>query len=335
MIGSVQDRPDHHRVRRPLRFRLAVLLSLLSVFGAVALAGCADRAPGGESTPDGSRDAGFPVTINSPGSGESFTLRSKPTRIVSLSPPATETLYAIGAGTQVVAVDAESNYPKEAPTTELSGLSPNPEAIAEYNPQLVVAHADADGLVAALDKLDIPTLILPAAQTLEAAYRQYTVLGKATGHRAAAEDLASRTRDEIDKIIADTPKPDTPLSYYHELGPDYYTATSDTFIGGVYRRFGLRNIADGSDDPAAGGYPQLSAQRVLRADPDLIFLADTKCCAMTPDKAGARPGWDELTAVRSGLVVPLNDDTASRWSPRVVEFVRTVADAVTSASKRG
>lgn len=314
-----------------LRRRLIVLLSLLSVFGALALAGCAQRAPeSGEG--GGTAAAGFPVRITSPGNDKTFTLRDKPARIVSLSPPITETLYAIGAGKQVVAVDTESNHPRHAPSTELSGLNPNPEAVAEYKPQLVVAHADAGGLVAGLNKLGIPTLILPAAKSLDEAYRQYGILGKATGQRDAAGKLVDRTRGEIDRIIAETPKPEKPLRYYHELSPDFYTATSETFIGGVYRRFGLRNIADGSGGAAAGGYPQLSAARVLDADPELIFLADTKCCGITPRTVADRPGWSTLRAVRDGNVVPLNDDIASRWGPRIVQFVRAVSDAVRKAS---
>lgn len=313
--------------------RLPALIALLSVFGALALTGCAQRAPQPSDT--GSGEAGFPLRITSPGNGKTITLRDKPARIVSLSPPITETLYAIGAGKQVVAVDSESDFPKQAPTTELSGLNPNPEAIAAHDPQLVVAHADAGGLVSSLDKLGIPTLVLPAATSLDEAYRQYTVLGKATGHQRDGAKLARDTRERIDRIIAGTPKPATPLSYYHELSPDFYTATSKTFIGGVYQRFGLRNIADGSDDGSSGGYPQLAAARVLQADPELIFLADTRCCAVTARSVGTRPGWDTLKAVRQGNVVELNDDIASRWGPRIVEFVRAVSQAVRDAGGRG
>ena len=72
-------------------------------------------------------------------SNGSVTIQAKPARIVSLSPTATETLYAVGAGGQVVAVDSDSDYPASAPVTKLSGLTPNVEAIAKYNPDLVIA----------------------------------------------------------------------------------------------------------------------------------------------------------------------------------------------------
>jgi iron complex transport system substrate-binding protein len=69
-----------------------------------------------------------------------------PQRIVSLSPTATEMLFAIGADDQVVAVDEMSNYPAEAlaKATALSGYTPNVEAIAAYEPDLVVHDGSTD-----------------------------------------------------------------------------------------------------------------------------------------------------------------------------------------------
>jgi cobalamin transport system substrate-binding protein len=117
------------------------------------------------------------------------------------------------------------------------------------------------------------------------------------------------------------------LSVYHELGPDLYSATSKTFIGRIYTLFGLKNIADAAD--ASGtGYPKLSAEYVISADPDLIVLADTVCCAQTAATIAARPGWSGLKAVRMGSIVRIDDSIASRWGPRVVNFVRAVASAL-------
>jgi len=93
--------------------------------------------------------------------------------------------------------------------------------------------------------------------------------------------------------------------------------------------FGLANVADAADaDGAAFGFPQLNVEYLIDADPDLIFLADTVCCGQTVETVAARPGWSELQAVQSGAVVELNDDVASRWGPRVVDFVAAVADGV-------
>jgi iron complex transport system substrate-binding protein len=248
---------------------------------------------------------------------------ARPTRIVSLSPTATEMLFAINAGGQVVAVDDQSNYPPNAPTTKLSGYRPNVEAIAGYRPDLVVFSDDTGDLAASLRRLAIPVLALPAAKRLDDSYAQIRQLGTATGHAAEAETLVTAMRNQIQQIVAGARR-ERPLTYYHELDKNLFTATSKTFIGQLYAQLGLQNIADKADKEGSG-YPQLSPEYVVKADPDLIFLADTKCCAQSPKTVAARAGWKDIRAVRDGAVVPLDDDIASRWGPRTVDFLRVIA----------
>jgi iron complex transport system substrate-binding protein len=317
----------------PLRGR-ARRLTALTLAGALALAGCgAERAEENPPASGSQETQAFPVTLT-PAQGEPVTIDARPKRIVSLSASNTETLFAIGAGEQVVAVDEQSDFPADAPRTDLSGLTPNVEAIAGYDPDLVVLSDDVDDVAAALTRLDHTVLIVPAAQTIDDVHAGMELLGRATGHADEATDLAERMRTDLDKIVADTPKPSEPLTYYHELDTTYYSATSKTFIGQVYGLFGLTNIADPADKDA-GGYPQLSVEHILAADPDLIFLADVRCCGQSAETVAARPGWSELSAVRNGNVVELDDDLASRWGPRVVELAESVADAVAKAGQGG
>jgi iron complex transport system substrate-binding protein len=258
------------------------------------------------------------------GRDESTSQEAAPAkRIVSLSPTATEMLFAIGAGSQVAAVDSNSNYPKEAPRTDLSAYQPNLEAIAGYEPDLVVYSDDPGELAAGLGKLAIPALAEPAAKSLDDTYAQIGQLGRATGHVAEAAKLTATMKAEIARIVA-AGRPERRLTYYHELDKTLYSATSKTFIGQLYGLLGMENIADAADKDHSG-YPQLSAEYVVKADPDLIFLADTKCCAQSARTVAARDGWDRLTAVRSGGVVELDDDVASRWGPRVVNFLTTIS----------
>jgi cobalamin transport system substrate-binding protein len=247
-----------------------------------------------------------------------------PSRIVSLSPTATEDLFAVGAGKQVVAVDNQSNYPKSAPHSKLSGYTPNAEAIAGYRPDLVVISNDIGGLVSALTKLHVPVLLEPAAPNLQVAYRQIEELGAATGHAARAGALVATMRREVSSIVDSLPAAAKGLSVYHELEPDYYSVTSKTFLGQVYKLLGLRDIADAADK-SGSGYPQLSAEYIVSANPDLIVLADSVCCGQTPAKVMHRPGWQGIAAVRHNGIVAVNDDIASRWGPRVVTFLRQVA----------
>ncbi len=247
-----------------------------------------------------------------------------PTRIVSLSPTATEDLFAIGAGKQVVAVDNQSDYPKNAPKTKLSGYTPNAEAIAAYNPDLVVVSYDGGHIVAALGKLKIPVLVEPGAATLAQAYGQITQLGKKTGHSATAANVVAGMKTKIAAIAASMPHQSPPLTVYHELGTDLYSATSKTFIGRIYTLLGLKDIADAADKTGSG-YPQLSEEYIVSADPKLIVLADTVCCGQTVAKVDKRPGWGTIAAVTGNGVLAVNDDIASRWGPRIVEFMQQVA----------
>jgi len=296
--------------------RLLFWLLLLALVGAGCSRSASEQGGASDQAP-----AGFPVTLDTP-TGK-VEIAQRPTRVVSLSPTATEMLFAIDAGDQVVAVDDQSNYPPSAPTTKLSGYQPNVEAIAGYRPDLVVFSTDTGDLAASLRRLAIPALGLPAATRLDDSYAQIQQLGKATGHTAEAEGLVTTMRSEIQQIVA-TAKLDRPLTYYHELDKNLFSATSKTFIGQLYAQLGLQNIADKADKEGSG-YPQLSPEYVVKADPDLIFLADTKCCAQSAEAVAARAGWEEVRAVKDGAVVGLDDDVASRWGPRVVDFLRVIA----------
>jgi iron complex transport system substrate-binding protein len=288
----------------------------------IVLAACGPTS----STPSASGSAHFPVTITGT-NGASVTINKQPNRIVSLSATATEMLFAIDAGSQVVAVDDQSNYPASAPMTKLSGFQPNIEAIASYTPDLVVAVDDTAGLVHGLGALNIPVLIETAAKNFDDAYKQIQQLGAATGRVAEATSLEKKMRTDLAAIVASIPKGTKQLKVYHELDDTYYSATSATFIGQVYAVLGLKNIADGAKS-ATGDYPQLSAEYIVASSPDVIVLADTKCCHQDLSTVSARPGWSSIAAVKTGQVIGVDDDIASRWGPRVLEFLRALAPHV-------
>jgi len=277
------------------------------------------------AVPTSTEATGFPATVET--AIGPLTIAERPEAIVSLAPVATEMLAAVGALEQVIAVDDQSNYPTNVPVTDLSGFNPNIEAIASYQPDLVVISNDIDNMVASLQSLDIPVLLLPAAVTMDDVYTEIELLGIVTGHASEAEDLTEQMANEIESLVSDIEPPAEPVTYYHEIDPLLFSVTSTTFIGSIYSLFGMENIADAAD-PDGLGYPQLSAEHIIESDPDFIFLADTGFALQTPETVAARPGWAGMTAVTSGRVIPLDDDVASRWGPRVVDFVRAVAEAV-------
>ena len=248
-------------------------------------------------------------------------------RIVSLSPTATEILFAVGAGDQVIAVDQYSYYPDEAPVTDLSGFSPNVEAIAAFEPDIVVMQSNGD-LQAGLETLGIEVVVQDAAVSIDDTYAQIEQIGEVTGHQDEATALVTQMQFEIDSLIANAPD-GSGFSYFHELDEILYSVTSSTFVGAVYGLFGLANAADPADaDGSNFGYPQLSDEYLVDVDPDLIFLADTICCGQDAATVAERPGWGQLSAVQNGNVIELSDDIASRWGPRIVEFIAAISEAL-------
>lgn len=301
---------------------------LLGTLASVGLAACGDDSTETGSEPTAATDGatGDDTAVTEP-TDDAVTEGDLPERIVSLSPTATEMLFAIGAGEQVVAVDDQSNFPEDVPVTDLSGFEPNLEAIITYEPDLVVASGLPDDIVDGLEAVDAVVLQYDAAAVLDDTYDQIAELGIATGHEDEAADLVAQMRADIDELVATVPDREEAPTYYHELSDTLFTATSATFIGEIYTLAGLENIADAADpDGEFGGYPQLSAEVLVAADPDFIFLADTLCCGQDAATVAARPGFADLTALRDGRVIELSDDIASRWGPRVVELLATIVE---------
>jgi iron complex transport system substrate-binding protein len=320
---------------------LAPKLAAVTAVAAAALAGCASAAPSASSASSSpasssatAAGSAFPVTLTT--ANGRVTIKARPAKIVSLAPTATEDLYAVGAGSQVVAVDQNSDYPVTANRTKLSGLTPNLEAIAKYQPDLVISYQNANGLVAGLTKLGIPVLIEPPATTLNDAYAQIDQIGQATGHLAQAHRTVTSMKAQIAAVVRQAGSSHPDLTYYWELTANpYYSVTSSTFIGQIVALFGLKNIADAADKASDGGYPQLSAEYIVKAQPQIIFLADNQAAdgGQTPAVVAKRPGWSAIPAVKDGEVVGLNDDIASRWGPRLPQLVAEIAEAVERASR--
>jgi iron complex transport system substrate-binding protein len=255
-----------------------------------------------------------------------------PKAIVSLSPTATEMLFAIGAGPQVIAVDDQSNYPADAlakPHT-LSGFEPNVEAIAALKPDLVVM---SDPKVKdQLTSLGIKVWIGSAPKGFKGIYDQIEQLGAATGHGADAAGLVASMQTDIAAAVHGVTAPAAPLKVYNELDPTFFSVTSNTFIGAVYSLFGMKNIADGAQ--AGNDYPQLNAEYIVKANPDIVVLADSKCCSADAKSVAGRPGWSSVRAVQHQGVLTVDDDIASRWGPRIVDFVKSVATAAAKVPAR-
>ena len=300
------------------RFRLlAAILLALALLGA----GCGNDEDAAEPvSTDVSTEAPTPAPVGAE--------PEHPQKIVSLSPMATEVLFAIGAGGQVVAVDEFSYYPPEAPVTDLSGWEPNVEAVLSYEPDLVVIANDANDLIAGLDAVGVEVHLSLAPAGFSSGYASIIDLGIATGRLDEALTLVGTLETEISTAL--DAAPDVPVRVYHELDDTYFSVSSASFIGEVYSALGAVNIADEADTDGYG-YPQLTEEYIIEADPELIVITDL--VGYTAEDVTARPGWGEVSAVRGGNVVVVNADIASRWGPRLPQFISAVAEALQAATE--
>jgi iron complex transport system substrate-binding protein len=251
---------------------------------------------------------------------------TKPQCVVSLSPTATETLFAIGAGAQVQAVDTDSDYPATGlPSKRINAFNPSVEAILgicksspshpSTKPDLVVISYDANSIQQKLTSQGVKVVDQDAATSVNNALSQIRQLGALTGHVTKADALASSLKTTITADIKSIPShPKKKLTVYYETGTNpYYSLTSQTFVGSLMKSLGLVNIADADSTTADAGYPELSAEYIISANPKLIILAGTA----TPASVAKRPGFSKVSAVKNHNVIELNADISSRWGPRL------------------
>ena len=270
---------------------------------------------------------------------------SAPQCVVSLSPTATETLYAIGAGHQVQAVDKDSDYPtKSLPTKRIDSLNPSVEAVIgickttaahpSAKPDLVIISYDANQIDEKLTAAGVKVVNQSPPTNVAGALAQIRQLGVLTGHVATADALATSIKTTITDDIASVPKhKGRTLTAYYELDPTFYSLTSSTFVGSLLKSLGVVNIADAENTTADAGYPQLSSEYIVSANPKLIFLADTLCCHASRATLAKRTGFSKIAAVKDHEVIGLNDDVASRWGPRLSLLMNELTTAVKGALK--
>jgi len=259
--------------------------------------------------------------------GRPVVLNGTAQRIISMAPSVTEILFAVGAGGQVVGRDQFSDYPAEtANVTDIGATyeALNTELIVSLKPDLILAaEINSPEQVQALENLGLTVYYLKNPVTIEEMYGDMEFLAQLTGHEAEA----AAAIDALKVRVAAVDEKILPLSsrfsvFYEVDGTDPakpFTAGKGTFITLLIERAGGFNIASDIE-----GYPQLSLEQVVAADPNFIILGDAKW-GTTPESIAQRAGWANLSAVTSGQVIPFNDDLVSRPGPRLVEGLEELA----------
>lgn len=306
--------------------RFLLLVSLVLLFSSLRLGMPTAAAPACLATPiamAATPVATFPLAFTDD-AGRAVTLVAEPARIVSLAPSNTEILFALGLADRVVAVDAYSDYPPAAAEKPAIGdyADPDLEQIVALDPDLVLASAvHAPGIVPRLESLGIPAVVIEPAD-LDATLTSIDRVGRLAGAPAVAADLVCGLQARIDAVeeaVDGAPRP----RVFVELSPDLFTAGEDTFIADLIARAGGENIVGAT----LGPWPQISAEAVIAADPEVILLADHEA-GVTPASVAARPGWSVVSAVSDGRVVILDTNLVVRPGPRVVDGLEAIARAL-------
>jgi iron complex transport system substrate-binding protein len=296
------------------------------VVGGLAVAAIVAGACTSESSSSAPRD--LPVRRTAPSTTTTVPLPTgKLDRIVSLVPSATESLFAMGAGEAVVAVDSASNYPPEAPVTDLDAADPDVEVIASYSPQLVIADAGNQPVLDALNKAGFATLPIAPPRNFDGVVNQIEQIGAATGNIAAAARLGDELTNDALQLVSSMPKRSR-LKYYFELNTDRQSVTSASMIGAMFTQLGMRNIVDRLDLDDDETHPKLDDAFIIQTNPDVIILADATCCMQTESEIASRPGWNGIRAVQEGNVIELDTDVATRWGPRTIDMFRQIVEVV-------
>jgi iron complex transport system substrate-binding protein len=325
-------RPKESRVRSSLLLRVpALLLCASAVLVLVLSAACDDnngdtQRPTVESQITEQPGVAYPFDVTR-SDGKMLTIERAPARVISLSPGATEIIFAIGAEGALVAVDNQADYPPAASSfsTKVDAYEPNVEAIAALDADLVIVATDSGGIVGALDALGIPVLFIDIntdITTVEQVLGQIALYGRIFDRAAAANELTASLQQRILDVRERADAQETAPSVYHELDSTFFSAAEQSFIGDVYRILGADNIArDGGGTP----YPQLSAEAIIAANPEIIVLADEEF-GVTVDSVRSRPGWDVIDAVRNNRIYGVDPDIISRPGPRIVDALEQLAD---------
>ncbi len=294
-----------------------LLLPLLLGLAALAAA-CGD---GGESEqPPASDGGGFPRTVVD-SSDTAVAIEAPPQRIISYSPGATEILFAIGAGSRVVATDRFSNYPAETSNLpKLEYSSPDPEAALAHEPDLLLFATRQRDQVQQFRDLGMTLLFIEEADSIEGVFDDILLFGELSGNERQAESLVASMRERIEAVTQAIADVERGPRVFYEITADLYTASPDTFIGSMLSLLKAQNVAAGAESP----FPQLSAEAVIEADPEVVLLSDAGF-GESLETVAARPGWGDISAVVNERVHAIDADIVDRPGPRIADGIEAMA----------
>ncbi len=271
--------------------------------------------------------ATFPADLTDD-EGTAVTIPAAPQKIVSLTPAATETLFALGVGDRVVGkVEDFSTYPPAAadvPDVAKFG-SVDVERIVALGTQLVIAGGDnfnPPEAIARLRSLGVPVLVI-FAPDVPTAYADIELIGAAVGRPSEAAGIVESISEAFREVKAAIEGKGTPRVYY-ELD------ATNGYFGPAPDYFGTEMIRNAGGEPLTSGTPgvyQIQAEQIIAFDPQVILLGDA-AYGVTPEQVIGRPGWDALSAIATRDVRPIDDVIVTRPGPRLADGIRALALAI-------
>lgn len=319
----------NHRTRPALVPALvALVLTTALVLALSACGGGEDGAsfPTREFTDNPTPIAGVSTAAEFPlelprSDGGTTNLDQAAVRIVSLSPAATEIIYALGVEGAIVGVSADSDYPQAAAAfaTKLDPAQATVQAVTALNPDLVIVGGDVNGIIAGFDQANIPVFYQAddGIKSVSDVLGLIILLGRVTGKSAEATTLVTDLGSRI-KVVEDAVQGASASGgerIYHEVDPTLFTTSDDSLTGDLYRTLRVRNIAA---DGGGSARPQLNAATIIASNPSAIVLADGEA-GVTAAAVAARPGWSVIEAVVNDRVFTIDGTIVSRPGPRIVE----------------
>lgn len=248
----------------------------------------------------------------------------EPKRIVSLAPSITELIYALGKGDALVGRTDYCDYPEEVKQVPSIGslIEPSVEKIVELDADVVIATANFKvDIHEKLENLGIEVVILYDAVDLEGAFESIATLGEVLNAKEEANNLITEMKAKIAEVqekVKDAQKPK--VYYVVDFGKNGdFTATGDTFLGQMLELAGGDNIAKD-----ATGW-QYSLEKIIENDPDIIFISQY---FGLKEQFVETSGYKELSAVKNGKVIEIDDNLIVRQGPRIVEGIESLAKAM-------
>lgn len=251
----------------------------------------------------------------------SYKANQDQVKIISLSTTHTEIIDQLDAESQLVGID--SFYKTDLLVKRFDAFTVTAEELLLLNPDLVLVAFDFNGIIEGLEKNNINYVFLPPARNLEDVYFQIETIGELVGKKSKAVETTREMKIKINDIINNSSLKG--VSVFHEIGYTYgiYTVNKDSLIGEIYNLLGVDNIANFEEDPYGSGYPEFQEKKIIKENPQYIVVGHSDY--LNKDLS-TRSGWGQITAVKNGNVVYLDENLANNWGTTTVALIENISD---------